>query len=61
MGDGPGAAECRDFRRCDTGAELRATRNRFTIVGHSRTGPDFVVRSSERDPDSWSTGWRRAR
>jgi plastocyanin len=97
-------SQCRDFRRCDTGAELvrnvgsgnavsfvpgsrgaavesavsthgpsvrlgsgpdeteiEATRNRFTIVSHSRTGRDFVIRGSERDPDSWSTGWRPAR
>jgi plastocyanin len=37
--------------------EIRATRDSFTILSHSRTGRDFVIRGRERDPDSWSRGW----
>lgn len=93
-------SQCRDFRRCDTPAELvrnvgsgnavrfvrgsgrtavesavatggpqvpvgdgpdeteiRATRSGFTIVSHSRTGRDFVLRGRGRDPSGWSTRW----
>jgi hypothetical protein len=96
-------SQCRDFRRCDTGAELvpslssghavrfvpgsggaaiesdvsahgpvvrlgggadeteiRATAESFTIVSHSRTGRDFLLQGTGRDPSGWSTRWVRA-
>lgn len=40
--------------------EIHASRNSFTILSHSRTGRDFIIRGRERDPDSWSTGWAAA-
>ena len=43
LGDGPDETE------------VVATRDSFVIVGHSRTGRDFVVEVSQRDPGSWTT------
>lgn len=35
--------------------EVVAVRDRFRVIGHSRTGRDFVVEGSRRDPESWTT------
>jgi hypothetical protein len=32
-----------------------ATRQRFLVIGRSRTGRDFVVEGSGRDPRGWTT------
>jgi plastocyanin len=37
--------------------EIRATAESLTIVSHSRTGRDFLLRGSGRDPSGWSTRW----
>jgi hypothetical protein len=96
----PWVSQCRDFRRCDTAAELvsnvggghavrfaagsgaaaiessiatngpvvrlgggadeteiHATGHSFTIVSHSRSGRDYILQGSGRDPRRWSTRW----
>ena len=37
--------------------EIEATSESFRIVGHSRTGRDFVIRGSGRDPEGWARSW----
>ena len=37
--------------------EIRATADSFTIVSHSRTGRDFLLQGTGRDPSGWSTRW----
>jgi plastocyanin len=42
-------------RRDEHQTAIVATRQRFLVIGHSRTGRDFVVEGSGRDPRGWTT------